>query len=309
LAEFPDRHLEGYFRIAQEQSSFAKAFLAYTRAKRNLSILLGVSQGEERIHPVFACFGTVTGRILVTDPRLQDLRKRYRGILQADEGKELRYLDFAQFEPGILAHMANDKAFRERYNTIDLYLSLSRTIFSDDSHRAVCKRIFLAYCYGMGIDTIAKLLSGPDVDLERVMRFKKAVSSFFEALPALEEYRESLTEKLEEDGFVETLMGNRRRRLSTGPLDNKERRWAVSQAIQGSASLIFKEALLRLEKCLGVNSIVLPMHDAVLMQFDERDALEAEAEAKSIMISAFKERCSTIVPKVVTAEFVPLTSG
>jgi len=197
----------------------------------------------------------------------------------------------------------------QQYNSTDLYAALSMTIFSTASHRAMCKRIFLAYCYGMSTDNIAKLLSGPQFNLEALVQFKDAVSGFFGAFPGLEAYRHSLAEELRLTGSVKTLMGNRRIRLSAGPLDNKERRWAISQAIQGSASLIFKQAIIRLAKGFGNDSILVPMHDAVLMQFDRTTVDNEEAEAKEIMVTVFQEQCPSIKPKVVSASFVERTPG
>jgi hypothetical protein len=304
LAEFSDGSIEEHFKMAQEQSSFARSFLSYMRAKRNLAILTRASGSEARLHPVFSCFGTVTGRILVAEPRIQELRRRYRGILCADQGKELRYLDYAQFEPGILADRARDETFLRQYNSSDLYKSLSRAVFADIDHRAVCKRIFLAYCYGMTAENIAKLLAGPQFNLEALIRFRDAVSGFFGAFPGLEVYRRSVTEELERTGSIGTLLGNRRIRLSTGPLDNKERRWAISQSIQGSASLIFKQAMIQLAKRFGNDSILVPMHDAVLMQFDRREVGSAEAVAKGIMAAVFQAHCPSIQPRVVSASFV-----
>ena len=62
-----------------------------------------------------------------------------------------------------------------------------------------------------------------------------------------------------------TVLGNHYRRAGRGPLTGKEQRSAVSQVVQGTASLIFKRALLAVASIEDLR-IVLPMHDALLFE-------------------------------------------
>jgi hypothetical protein len=143
LVEFEGySNLSDYFEIAQRTSRFAAAFLRFIDADRDLMTMTVVVSGEERVFPVFDCFGTVTARIQVSNPHLQQLRKRFRGILAPDPGKQLLYLDYAQFEPGIFASVADDAVFRRLYDTEDLYSSLSIAVFGNRDQRDVCKKIF-----------------------------------------------------------------------------------------------------------------------------------------------------------------------
>lgn len=61
------------------------------------------------------------------------------------------------------------------------------------------------------------------------------------------------------------MLGNHYLREHDGPLTAKEQRSAVSQVVQGTASLIFKRALLNVGELDDV-TIVLPMHDALLFE-------------------------------------------
>jgi DNA polymerase I-like protein with 3'-5' exonuclease and polymerase domains len=306
LGEFANQsNLEDYFDIARYRSSFAATFLRFKRAERDVAILTRTQAGADRNYPIFDCFGTVTGRILVTEPRLQELRKTFRNIIAPDPANELVYLDYAQFEPGILAALTNDKRFIDLYNKTDLYEALSIAVFGNTQNRSLCKSIFLAYCYGMSITNIAKILAGSDFSLETSARYHETVSTFFAEFPSLEKFRVKSCEALMERGFVSSSMGNRRIRKSQGSLTAKERRWAVNQIVQGTASLIFKTALIRIAEEFGFASILLPMHDAVLLQYDpaklKRETFEASV--KTIMIAAFSMWCPNARPKVVSTEF------
>lgn len=311
LTEFADSpNLQEYFKVAAPASRFASLFLQYVRASRNLTVLTRLNSGAERVFPVFRCSGTVTSRIHVVDPRLQELRRGYRSILVSDPGNSLLYLDYGQFEPGIFSYLSGDHELQKQYASTDLYESLSMAIFGDDAHRSICKRIFLAYCYGMTSENIAKLLAGHDAHLVRLKEFKDLVVAFFSAFPSLITYKSSLEEQLIRDGQIGTLFGNHRVRTSKGGLTYKEKRWALSQVVQGTASLIFKTALLSLAKEFGPDSILLPMHDAVLMQLPTNDNLQCNQErAAQLMSDAFLRWCPGMRPKVIQSSFVPTVFG
>jgi DNA polymerase I-like protein with 3'-5' exonuclease and polymerase domains len=283
---------------------FAKKFLDFRRAELNYKVLTRMASGVERVYPTFNCFGTVTGRILAVDPPLQELRKRYRCIFAPELGHKFLYLDYGQFEPGILAFLAGDLRLQEQYASTDLYDSLSMAIFGNEDHRAACKKVFLSYCYGMNPDQIAKLLAGTAHTGDQIEEYKQLVLAFFNAFPSLPKYKTKLERDLQEHGYVSSIFGNKRVRSSGGPLTAKERRWCLSQAVQGTASLIFKTALLKLANQFGNESIVLPMHDAVLLQLPVGSTfLSAKKNAIGLMKSAFEQWCPKMNAKVVPSKF------
>jgi DNA polymerase I-like protein with 3'-5' exonuclease and polymerase domains len=247
--------------------------------------------------------GTVTGRILVSEPFLQQLRRRFRGVVEADSGKILIYLDYRQFEPGIMADLSGDPQFIEAYNSADLYSSLSQAVFEDEDHRSLCKRVFLSFCYGMPRSGLATLLLGKSPENGERETLEAKLQQFFDRYPGLEKLRSDLQHRLRQDGFVASLWGNRRYRLASGVLTPEERRWSLSQRIQGTAALIFKEALVDIADTLGPECIVLPMHDAILLQFPSSNAVESKAMAANIMAAKFQTRCPAITPKISDEPF------
>jgi DNA polymerase I len=297
--------LEDWLALSSASSQTASTLLMYLKATRDISVLRQLHSSARRVHPTFHVHGTVTSRILVSEPRLQQLRKRFRGILQAEEGMELAYFDYSQFEPGIIASLSKDACLLKAYSSSDLYRELSTQIYGNDQSRDVAKRIFLAYCYGMTKTRIAGLLAGANANHAELERFELAVTTFFAKFPQVEEFRQSCQALLATQGSVQTLMGNVRRRTAKGALTFKEQRWAMNHIVQGTASLIFKEALIRLSERFGPTSIILPMHDAVLMQFspDQNSRSKFEDEVIGIMANAFRHYCPNILPKVLVTEF------
>ena len=89
-----------------------------------------------------------------------------------------------------------------------------------------------------------------------------------------------------------------------------EQDWAthgnpVNQFVQGSASLIFKQALIDIARHIGIENILLPMHDAVLLQYDANQITKEDCEnqTRNLMAAAFRKWFPEITPKVVSGSF------
>lgn len=291
-------NFEEYVRLAATYSTFAAQLVTLVRATRDLRALARLRGDAASVaRPEFQIMGTVTGRILVSNPALQQMRRSYRDVLAAGPGKRLAYLDFAQFEPGIFGSLAADRQFLERYNTGDIYRELALALFKTADRRAVAKRMFLSFSYGMSPDRIIDVLGG-GARTETLAAFQAFVAEF----PGLMRFRKEMEDALQRSGYVETALGNRRYRTGSGELRHDERRWAVSQAVQGTASLVFKEALLRLTEQLGEQVVLLPMHDAVLLELPEETYVEGVRVAEGAMLAALHNRCPEVRGRVVIAD-------
>lgn len=295
--------LRDSFKLASNTSAFAKNFLKYTDSSRDELIIKRAVNAEGKLFPIFQTIGTVTGRILVSDPYLQQLSRPYRALIVADNGMRLIYLDYCQFEPGILASLSQDRALIDAYNEGDIYMALSNKVFGSDAFRSISKRIFLAFSYGMTPERIAQLISDHNATREKLASIEKLIEDFFAMFPGLQRFRASMENQLAHSGFVSSLLGNNRYRTRHGVLTDKEKRWALNQPIQATASLIFKESLIGLAKRFGNQAILLPVHDAVLMQFkNEDDFMSNVKQAEQIMLDAFHHRCPMITARISVSE-------
>jgi len=294
------------FKLAAFHSEFARTFLTYVDATRDETIVRHATGSRDRIHPVFRSMGTVTGRILVADPYLQQLRRKWRGIVSPESDHKLVYLDYSQFEPGIVAFLSQDVGLIEAYNDGDVYVALSERVFGSPDYRSLSKKIYLAFCYGMSPEGIARLISGVRADGSELEAFRDAITGFFEAFPGLNRLRVESKSALAASGHVSSLLGNRRYRTSKGSLNAKEQRWALNQRVQATASLIFKEALIALAEVFDRRAILLPVHDAVLMQLECRDDFQSKVDvATKIMENQFVARCPGIRARVIAGPFSP----
>jgi hypothetical protein len=298
------RSLPSYFKMAANTSHLARDFRALITANRNIKSLLTFATSEGRVFPTFDTMGTVTGRILTSSPNIQQLKRSYRGAIQADPGKQSAYLDFAQYEPGVLAQFVGPGRYRDMYNRGDVYTSLSEAVFKDPSKRDLSKQIFIAFCYGMELESMGRLLEGSSKP-EKSAPYATLVGEFFRQFPELTSFKRKCEADLQSAGFIGTPLGNRRIRRCAGDLNRRERGWAMNQVVQGTASLIFKETLLSLSKRFGPESILMPIHDAVWLQVPAEcmEPAEFHLAAANEMKAVFSKWCPDVTGKVKATAF------
>ncbi len=300
--------IEGYalrdqLKLAADTSEFAKSFTEYQSASRDVAVLTRLSDAEGRVYPIFHPMGTISGRILVSDPHLQELRRSFRTSIAAEQGCEIAYFDYSQFEPGIMASISGDEKLINLYNTGDVYAALSQEIFGSAENRNLSKKIFLAFSYGMSAEGIAALVVEKNTDKSKREEIEAAIKRFFSQFHALAEFKRASEKRLAEVGHVSSLLGNYRRRNRNGGLTGKERRWSLSHAVQGTASLIFKRALLSIAGEFGNNAVILPMHDAVVMQLPATSVSKMSERVQQLMEAAFVEHCPLLTVKVTVGKF------
>ncbi len=228
------------------------------KLNKSYRVLNSISSGVSRLNPMIDSHSTSTSRIYYKSPNIQNLSRKYRNIFIPDDGLHFSYIDYDQFEVGIMASLSGDEVMSDIYTNSDAYIGLSNTIFSSGDYRKKCKILFLSYTYGMSIENILG-------SIEKQGGNRKAAKAYFSNFEAFEHWKEALYEKFEQDKRISTVCGNYLNRTKAGVLTNKEKRSVVSHVVQGTGSYIFKSALLELSKQYEVD-VLVPMHDALLIQ-------------------------------------------
>lgn len=237
---------------------FASDILTLRKLDASRSVLAALPLSQRRAIPIIDLFGSITSRIYFKDPVLQNLAKRHRNVIAASPGKILSYVDYDQFEVGIMAALSRDPEMLRLYESNDIYQVLSADIFQGDQKRKVAKRLFLSYAYGMKAKSLVDAAVEQGAD-------RRKVKDFFAKFVVFESWKREVLCRFEADGKIGPGFGNFQKREQIGPLTEKEKRAGVSQVVQGTASLIFKKALLKLRDESDVR-ILIPMHDAVLIE-------------------------------------------
>ncbi len=275
------------------------------KASRNLSVLLSIGALSNKfVYPSYDSFGTVTSRTKMSSPNFQILSKKYRSLIAPFKGKCLVYIDYCQFEASILAQQSNDQKLikfcneSDVYNEISSLIGIASVIKEPDDQRKFSKILFFKYSYGMDIKNHQTLLH--DFGLANFSStLSPQIEKVFSEFTELEAFRQSITSEAKAKGFVCTNLGNYRYKD-----DNDHRAsWALSQRIQGTASLILKKAIISVVESYPEVDFLIPMHDAALFQVDIKLKDKMMANIKRCFIEAFQGECPQIVPKVAIKNF------
>lgn len=258
--------------------------LALDTARR---VLASLTLATDIIRPVVDVFGSRTSRVQLRSPSLQNIPKRYRAIIKPRASAKLAYVDFDQFEVGIMAALSGDEELKSLFAAGDMYELFATTHLGLVGNRKAAKQLFLSYAYGMSRKALVDASTSLGVDRQKA---KEA----FRRFERYEEWKKTVWADFQRTGRVVTVLGNHYRRTGKGQLTRKEQRSAISQVVQGTASLIFKRALLAIASIDDV-SVVLPMHDAVLFEHEL-----AETPAK--VVSAFETVMTDVLEARVTGK-------
>ena len=248
------------------KDDFGKDTLALQEFDAATRVLSSLALASGRTRPVIDVFGSRTSRVHLRSPSLQNVPKKYRTIVTARDGAELCYVDFDQFEVGIMAALSGDRELGTLYGAGDMYDLFATTHLGLAGNRKAAKQLFLSYAYGMSRRALIDAAVSLGADRARAKVAFRLFSKY-------EAWKKTVWEEFRRDGRVATFQGNHYRRVGVGPLSGKEQRSAVSQVVQGTASLIFKKVLLEVGNIEDV-TIVLPMHDALLFEYQLADTPE-----------------------------------
>lgn len=275
--------LEYILEFLPHRDDFGNDTLAlwnFDTAKQTLSSL-ALSSGHTR--PVIDVFGSRTSRIHLRTPLLQNMPKKYRTIVMARTGAKLCYVDFDQYEVGIMAALSDDPELAALYRAGDMYDLFATTHLGLVGNRKAAKQLFLSYAYGMSRKALIDAAVTLGADREQAKAAFKLFSKY-------EDWKKLVESEFQREGRVATIQGNHYKRSGKGQLSAKEKRSAVSQVVQGTASLIFKKALLEVGGIDDV-TIVLPMHDALLFEYRLPDTpAKVVASFESVMTEQLHDR-------------------
>ena len=267
---------------------FTKLKSTYTDA-----IAKRVDRATNRVYTSYSMISTATGRISSSNPNLQNIPirskegEKIRRAFIASEGHKLIAADYSQMELKILAHIANVQSFRKAFaEGLDIHEVTARQIFGehyevDNELRRRAKSINFGIIYGMGSFGVARNIG---------MSRKEAsgyVEQYFKHYPEIKRYMESTKSYARKFGYTNTVFG---RKCFISGINSKVRairsvaeRAAINAPIQGTAADIIKKAMVKLYDCLKHGTIVLQIHDELLVEVEEKYANSVANLMKEVM--------------------------
>lgn len=256
-----DYSLEFLIDFLPSRDGYTDNLRSLQKTNKSYRVFNSISAGSNRIKPIVESHWTSTSRIYHKSPSLQNISKKYRNIFVSDEGMSLCYVDYDQFEVGIMAALSADPTMKYIYENSDAYKDLAVQVFNDEGMRKKAKILFLSYTYGMSLENIISSVKEMDGNV-------RSARDYFSGFAVFEAWKESIHQEFMKNGRVSTISANYLNRAIDKELSEKEKRTSVNHVIQGTATYIFKRALLELSKLNGVQ-ILIPMHDAVVFQHAE----------------------------------------
>jgi hypothetical protein len=291
-ADFSKKYIWDSIELHRNVNSFLDHLYIENYTKRDLSELLRMTTGiSDRCKLQYDIIGTVSGRISITRPGIQYLKRTSRDIFVPHEGNQFIYADYSQFEPGILAYLSEDLNLRKAYIGGDLYSNLASAIGAGCT-RDIAKKMFLSYIYGMNINNIKKNI---------IKIFGESaggsIESFLNEFPKVLKWKKSVVEKSFMDKMVTGLTGYIRF-FSEEDHKREIARWAPNHVIQSTASGIFKNALVKYLNTTSGGRILVPMHDAILIEIESEQYEKEKKNIYACMVESFETICPGIKCKV-----------
>lgn len=263
---------------------------------------------DNRLHPNHRHLAAATGRSSCAAPNITGITKTFRPIVVAPDGRALLELDYAQIEVCIAAAVHDDPDLLKAANSQDVYATMAQQFYAlnltDEEQKLSPKdfksmhpdlrdkmKVFvLGIIFGMSEQGIADAFG---VSLSEA---KRQQESFFDSFPGIAK----AMEKSHRDGRVRgnaPMVGGLRRAIPNG---YQARNQHINTPVQGSAGVVFRKAVVDLYYHFRGTStqLVLPIHDAVLIECDVEDIQQVGNDAAFIMSAAVRSYFPQLHPKI-----------
>lgn len=186
--------LEFLTEFIPSKEGYTDDLISLQKTHKSYRIFNGISSSQRRIYPIVETHWTSTARIYQKSPSIQNISKKYRNIFIADNDLTLNYVDYDQFEVGVMAAISGDSKMKGIYENTDAYLELAKIVFSNEKLRGKAKILFLSYTYGMSMENILSSVVSLDGD-------EKAAKKYFSEFTTYEKWKESVYTNYESEGL------------------------------------------------------------------------------------------------------------
>ncbi|MBM7775474.1 DNA polymerase-1 [Actinokineospora baliensis] len=277
-----------------------------TRLRVTVEGLIKSVSEDGRIHTTFNQTIAATGRLSSTEPNLQNIPIRTEAgrtirdaFVVGGDFAELLTADYSQIEMRIMAHLSEDAALIEAFNSgFDFHAATAARVFGveptsvSQEQRAKIKAMNYGLAYGLSAYGLSQQLRISTEEARGLM------DDYFQGFGGVRDYLHEVVAKARKDGYTETIFG-RRRYLPDLTSDNRQRRemaerMALNAPIQGSAADIIKVAMLNVHRELGAADLrtrmLLQVHDELVLEVAEGERERAETLVRAQMAAAFHLR-------------------
>jgi DNA polymerase-1 len=250
---------------------------------------------RDRLHPQFHLHRTATGRLSASDPNLQNIPRdgRVRSLFVAEPENSLIVADYSQIEMRIMAMYSQDSALLHIFSeNIDVHAGTASVILgkppeeiTGEERNIYGKVPNFLMGYGGGPKRLVDATGG-QLSLDEA---RTVVDNYNAGYSGLTEWKNKVIRKARSQGYVETMKGRRRRVPDLGSDDFASRarseRQAINAVVQGTASEICKEAMIKVYNVLPFPEckMLVQVHDEIVISVPSQDVTRWERDLEKAM--------------------------
>ena len=242
-----------------------------------------------RVHTSYSQIGAVTGRLSSNNPNLQNIpirtiegREVRKAFIPRDADHVLLSADYSQIELRLIAEISGDEAMLDAFQKgLDIHTATAAGVYgvpldqvTSDQRRAA-KTVNFSIIYGAGATNLSNQLG-----IKRA-EAKELIENYFKQYSGLKKYMTDIVEFARTNGYVETLLGRRRKLRDidsrNGMMRSMAERIAINTPIQGTAADLIKVAMINIREALIAGNfqskMILQVHDELVFDV-QKDELE-----------------------------------
>jgi DNA polymerase I len=296
--------------LAEEHGiELAAQILRWRKLTRDVQFL-EAGAGADRVHPVWRMTRTSTGRVVSSDPPVQNIdKKKYRPLLIAPPGRILVKADWKTCQARILAHLSRDPELTRLFTEgEDLHTRTAQMLGLGSRDEA--KPINFGIIFGQSPRALAREITASWNEQGRTGRVDEAqaedyIDAFFgtysRILPYFEDEYGRLTDSKVSERVLKNPVTGRIRRFPKRESDKLMREMKAT-LLQQVESHLLKVSLVKLRDQIsrrGLDArIVACIHDSIWVEA----ALDEAAEVREIMETVMTAAMSLSVPLQVDVE-------
>lgn len=242
---------------------------------------------NNRLHPSYKPFHTVTGRLSCADPNLQQVPRDtfIRGLIGGVPGYKVVEVDYSQVELRLVAHYSRDEALLKAYNEgQDIHTMTAQAMTGktnpEAEERKKAKAVNFGFVYGMGAEKFqlyARDNFGLKITLDEAKDTRK---KFFETYPTLIDWHEQQRQMVRRKGWVMNPLGRVRHLPEINSSNEFYRGQAERQAINSPVQSLASDFMLMSLKDLyrdfkdekGIE-LIGTVHDSILFLIEDNELL------------------------------------
>ncbi len=257
---------------------------------------LMVNPKTGRIHSSFNQALAATGRLSSNNPNLQNIpirtpegRRIRKAFVPRDADHVLLSADYSQIELRLIAEISGDEAMLEAFQKgQDIHRATAARVYDvpyedvTDDQRRNAKTVNFSITYGAGSTNLSRQLG-----IKRT-EAKVLIEQYFKQYAGLKSYMDSTVDFARKNGYVETMLGRRRKlrdiNSRNGMLRSGAERIAINTPIQGTAADMIKLAMIKVFDTMQAHQLrskmILQVHDELVFDVhkSELDTLKEIVE-------------------------------